>query len=200
MVLLCYDLLMNSIFKIDDKIFVYIQRSVGKYSWLDDLLIFMAQYLIYTIPVLLIILWFWSVPVKKAVFKSLIAVVIAWLGLAKLVAVLVNRPRPAEAILNAKELLFHRPDTSFPSDHATMMFALALSLRLYGLKKLGNTLLVVAVLISISRVWVGVHFPFDVIAGAILGCFVAWIVWLCRNFIDRYLTNPLLGFLKKFRL
>lgn len=191
---------MNNIFKIDEKIFVQIQDFVSKNTWLDKPLIFLAQYLIYALPVLMIILWFWDIKTKKGVFKSVLASIVAWLGFAKLIAVLVNRPRPSESLLQAKELLLHRPDTSFPSDHATMLFAFALSMRLFGFKKLGNVLLVVATLISVSRVLVGVHFPFDVLGGAILGSLVAYFFWLIREYIDKYLTDPIVGFLKRFHL
>lgn len=191
---------MENIFRIDDKIFMWIQHGVGHYRWIDNLFIFLAQYLIYSIPILLIVLWFWSIPTKKATFKSVLAALIAWLGFSKLVAILVNRPRPEAAILDAKELIFHRPDTSFPSDHATMLFALAFSFKFYGYKKLGNILLIMAVLVSFGRVWVGVHFPFDVIAGALLGLFVAWLFWFLREYLDQYLVEPITGFLKKFRL
>lgn len=191
---------MDKIFKIDENLFVKIQVFVHGNAWMDKPLVFLAQYLIYGIPILLIILWFWSVPVKKATFKSLLAAVIAWLGFAKIIASLVGRSRPTEALLGGKELLFHRPDTSFPSDHAAMLFALALSLRLYGMKKLGNVLLVVAALISISRVMVGVHFPLDVIGGAILGSLVAWLLWMIREYLDKYIVEPILKVLKKIKL
>ena len=191
---------MNKVFQIDDNLFMSIQNFISKYPFLDKIWIFLAQYLIYGVPVLLIVLWFWSVPAKKAAFKSVLAAVVAWLGFARIVAIIVNRPRPTQELLGAKELIFHRPDTSFPSDHATMLFALAISLRLYGFKKLGNILLIVATLVSISRVFVGVHFPFDVIAGALLGSLVAVLFWSIREYIDKYLTNPIISVLKRIYL
>lgn len=191
---------MDRLFAYDEKLFVKIQVFVHHNPWMDKMLVFLAQYLIYGIPVLLVILWFWSVKVKKATFKSALAAIVAWLGFAKIIAHVVNRPRPSEMLMAGKELLFHRPDTSFPSDHATMLFALALSLRLYGLKTLGNVLLVVSAVIAISRVMVGVHFPLDVVGGAILGCLVALLFWTIREYIDRYLADPILNFLKKFHL
>ena len=191
---------MNTIFQYDEKLFIQLQNFVLKNSWLDKPLVFLAQYLIYALPLLMLVLWFWSVRSKKATFKSVLASIVAWLGFAKLIAVLVNRPRPDLSLLQGKELLFHRPDTSFPSDHATMLFAFALSMRLYGFKTLGNILFVVAVLVSVSRVLVGVHYPFDVVGGAFLGCAVAYFFWLIREYIDKYLTNPIVGFLKRFHL
>lgn len=190
---------MNYLFDLDNQLFIALQKFFVANSFWEKIWIFFAQYLIYGLPVLLIILWFWSAPVKKAVFKSVIAAVFAWAVFAKVIASLVERARPVDELPNAKELLFHRPDTSFPSDHATMLFALALSLRLYGLKTLGNIMLIVSAVIVISRVFVGVHFPLDVIAGGVLGCGVAWLFWSLREYLDK-IVEPVLKFLKRFYL
>lgn len=191
---------MNKIFDVDDSIFLWMQGLVVKKPILDDILVFLAQDLIYAFPVLMIVMWFWSVQSKKVVFKSVFVSVVAWLGAAKLIAQIVDRPRPTQALLDAKELLFHRPDSSFPSDHATMLFAFALSVRMYGFKKLGNILLVISGLIIISRVFVGVHFPLDVVAGAILGSGIALLFYAIREYVDRYLTEPLIAFMKRLHL
>ncbi|MCL5410754.1 MAG: phosphatase PAP2 family protein [Patescibacteria group bacterium] len=60
-------------------------------------------------------------------------------------------------------------DISFPSSHTYIAFAVATSVFLYGHKKLGLTLFMLAVIVAASRVGTGLHYPSDVIGGAILG-------------------------------
>jgi membrane-associated phospholipid phosphatase len=101
-------------------------------------------------------------------------------GLALLVAQplahFVGRARPY--VDHPVHLLIARsPDPSFPSDHATGAFALAFGMWLYD-RTLGTVLLVLAALLSFSRVFVGTHYPGDVLAGALLGAGMAGALYL----------------------
>lgn len=89
-------------------------------------------------------------------------------------AALMNRPRPFVAEPGRiHRLLPPVVDPSLPSDHATVAFAVTA-----GLWELGPAwrlpLGILAALIGVARVFVGVHWPTDVIAGAILETSVAW--------------------------
>jgi undecaprenyl-diphosphatase len=94
------------------------------------------------------------------------------LALAQLVSVLVDRPRPFAAHPDIHLLIHHARDAGFPSDHATGAFAIAVAL-LLAHRRAGVAALILAVLISASRVMVGAHYPTDVLAGAALGTAVA---------------------------
>ena len=84
-----------------------------------------------------------------------------------------GRPRPAAALEPDPEPLVDLPATySFPSGHATVSFACATVLAL-AVPRLRVPLFVLAALISFSRVYVGVHYPLDVLAGAVLGVAIA---------------------------
>ena len=86
---------------------------------------------------------------------------------------LVDRTRPYLAHPAHAHLLIARShDPSFPSDHATGAFALALGIWLYD-RAMGTLMLVLAALLSFSRVYVGTHYPGDVVAGALIGMAVA---------------------------
>jgi undecaprenyl-diphosphatase len=87
---------------------------------------------------------------------------------------IVARARPFEAAV-ATRVIDRRPLTySFPSGHAASSFAAAVTLsRLWPAG--GGALWVLAILVSLSRIYVGVHYPLDVIGGAILGIASAWI-------------------------
>jgi undecaprenyl-diphosphatase len=91
---------------------------------------------------------------------------------------LVDRLRPYAAHPAHAHLLIARShDASFPSDHATGSFALAFGVWLYD-RTIGTTLLALAALLSFARVYVGTHYPGDVIAGALLGIGIASLLYL----------------------
>jgi undecaprenyl-diphosphatase len=89
-----------------------------------------------------------------------------------LVAALVSRPRPFVSHADITAFIAHAPDPGFPSDHATAAFAIAAMLMLrFGLRAL--PVLLAAVALAASRVLVGVHYPGDVLAGALIGVLAA---------------------------
>jgi undecaprenyl-diphosphatase len=83
-----------------------------------------------------------------------------------------DRPRPSEVVPEADPLLGGTVGTSLPSGHAATSFAGAVVLALL-VRRAVPALVVLALAISFSRVYVGVHYPFDVLAGAALGAAVA---------------------------
>lgn len=102
-------------------------------------------------------------------FSILLAVVIS----SGVIKPLVARPRPFS--LTAVELLIHEPkDFSFPSGHTAVSFAAAFTCYLLKAKKLWIFSLILAVMMAFSRMYVYVHYPTDVIAGALIGCLSAW--------------------------
>src|SRR4051794_13214740 len=91
-----------------------------------------------------------------------------------------HRPRPFLAHPDTVHLLIARSgDPSFPSDHAAAGFAIAATLVLFH-RRLGLAALLLATLLAYARVYVGAHYPTDVLAGAVLGILVAWLLvgWL----------------------
>jgi undecaprenyl-diphosphatase len=93
--------------------------------------------------------------------------------IARVVARLVERPRPFVADPGAVHLFgHHAPDPGFPSDHATAAFAIGVALFLRN-RAWGSVVLVLATILAAGRVAMGVHFPSDVAAGALLGAVVA---------------------------
>jgi undecaprenyl-diphosphatase len=102
------------------------------------------------------------------------ASVLVALGIGQVVGGIFGRARPYAVLSNVHVLVDRTADVSFPSDHATVVGAVAVGLlltsRRWGLAATG-----VAVLMAFTRVYVGAHYLSDVIAGLVLGAIVAFI-------------------------
>lgn len=82
---------------------------------------------------------------------------------------LVARTRPYEIIEGLKLIIQKQKDYSFPSGHSSGSFALASVIYIETPRKVGIPAMILATLISLSRLYVGVHYPTDVFAGMIIG-------------------------------
>jgi undecaprenyl-diphosphatase len=94
------------------------------------------------------------------------------LGLNQFVVAVVAEPRPYAAFPHVLVLVARNGDYSFPSDHAVLAGAVAAGVLLVH-RRLGIVAAVLAGLMAFTRVYVGVHFPLDVVAGVVLGGSVA---------------------------
>jgi undecaprenyl-diphosphatase len=105
---------------------------------------------------------------------------------AHFLAAAIDRHRPFVDHPLAHNFLAHASDPGFPSDHATGAFAIAFALVLRD-RVIGIVALVLALVLSFGRVALGVHYPSDVFAGAVLGLMAALLVWLpaLRERVDR---------------
>jgi undecaprenyl-diphosphatase len=110
------------------------------------------------------------------------------LAIAAVVGGLVDRSRPFVADPGQLHLFIaHSADASFPSDHATASFAIAVAI-LPRKPRWGVVAIALAAVLSVGRVAAGVHYPSDVLAGAALGSAVAMLLWAppLRRRIDAF--------------
>jgi membrane-associated phospholipid phosphatase len=117
----------------------------------------------------------------------------------RIVAAVWDRPRPYETHPAAHVWGGRSHDPSFPSDHASAAFGIAVAVFLFD-RIVGSFFLAAAVLISAGRVFVGAHYPADVLAGCAIGTGCAFlVVRLARPFLSacvrlvERLTDPLVA-------
>lgn len=143
---------------------------------LENILIeFFATFLIFFLIGGLIVLWFIDGKIKKEqVVHALAAVFIAYL-----IAVIIKHlfPTLRPYITNGREveILFKPADGAFPSGHTAEAFALAVTIFMHD-RRVGWFFLTGAMGIGIARVLANVHYPIDIVGGALLGTLVAVIV------------------------
>ena len=116
-----------------------------------------------------------SINARHGAVAAALASIVA-LEVAQVISGFWDRPRPYEGHLEAHLFVAASPDPSFPSDHATVAFAIAISILLRN-RRLGLITLAMAALVGLSRIVVGVHYPSDVAAGALLGTLAALLIW-----------------------
>ncbi len=161
----------------------------------NDLFEFLARYGPYLLVGLLLVVWFWpgGRAVRNgrqwAVINATIAAAVA-LGVNQIIIRLWERPRPFAAVPHAILLLSPSHDPSFPSDHATFAFGIAVALFL-SLRRIGMVAIVFAALIAFARVYVGEHYVSDVVAGALIGGGVAIAIDWARPLVMPVLNPPL---------
>lgn len=131
----------------------------------------------WAIPLLAGLAWLVTYGGKRGRISAivlLVAFVFSDVVSAQLIKPLVGRIRPSHTLIDSINLLVKKGGKfSFPSNHSanTMVFAVITG---YFWPRTRVFLYPLSVIIGFTRVYVGVHFPFDVIAGWILGYTIAW--------------------------
>jgi len=149
---------------------------------LDDLGIFCAQYLPYLLVLIFFILVFYEKGWRRKWYifsEAAIAVILSRGFLTETIRFFYNHPRPFDVLGFAP--LISESGSSFPSAHAALFFALAMVV-FYRNRKWGIWFLIWAFVNGIARIYVGVHWPLDILGGAVIGIISAiFIHWLLRD-------------------
>jgi undecaprenyl-diphosphatase len=156
-------------------LFQQMNYNMGRWPELDFIVIFFAKYFEYFVILILFLFLlerfskYW-----KMVLKALIAAVLARLVFTNLIRWIFPRNRPfVDHQVNL--LLSKINESSFPSGHAAFFFGLA-TIVFYYHRDSGILFFLFAILISLARVFAGIHWPSDIVGGAIVGIFAGWLV------------------------
>ena len=127
--------------------------------------------------VLTLILLIWK-RTRRTGLTCSISLVLDFVIVNLLIKNLVARPRPYDLFPHIEALAGPMKDYSFPSGHTAAAFACSLVLVRMLPKRYGIPLIVLSALIAVSRLYLGVHYPTDVVGGFLIGCLTSWIA--CR--------------------
>ena len=166
----------------NEQIFVWINNFAGRWPSLDWAMIFFAEYLMYLMILIVLVSAIWNYRQYRAMaIVSIGSALIARFIVASGIRYFYYHARPYLTIVETNLLLAQKTESSFPSGHTIFVFALATGVYQYN-KKAGMWFYVLASVVGFSRIFVGVHWPYDIVAGAVLGIFTALVCdWLFRR-------------------
>ncbi|PAK37496.1 undecaprenyl-diphosphatase [Peribacillus simplex] len=171
-------------------------NNLGKqYTDLNPFFVFIAEYMIFFL-VLAVLMFLFSRNNKNRimVFCAFIALVISEI-LAKIAGQFHSNYQPFAELPNVNKLVEKAVNNSFPSDHTIIFFSFCITFWLFK-RGWGFLWGILAVLVGISRIWVGVHYPADVLVGAIISIVSAMIVYkivLKLSLTKKFLRNQGVG-------
>ena len=173
----------------DEKLFLWINGLAGDFSVLDRAVRWVvSDYLIpVSLALTLIGLWFiGSDRLTRHRHQIGVFVALSSMGFSSLAVFIINavyvRPRPF--VDHDVTLLFYQPtDSSFPANPVAATFGIAAAVWVVN-RRVGTALLAGAGLYGFARVFAGVHYPLDVIAGALIGMVVTFLVFKLRDLLE----------------
>lgn len=154
----------------------------------DLWIVFFAKYFPYIVAGLFVVFALTRSQARKVrilLFCEGAAAALISRGAVEAIRLFIHRPRPFVADTSIVPLI-SETSFSFPSGHAAFFFALATTVYLHD-KRLGVWFFLAAAAIGAARVLAGVHYPTDILGGAVLGVAVGW--WVHRFFV-RFSTEP----------
>ncbi len=167
-------MLLDFLLNLDGKILLFIQEYL-RFPWLTGVMRFITSLgdggIIW---IVLAAVFICTKRYRKTGTAMAVALLIGYLVTNLILKNLVMRVRPYDAIAGLQALIGPLRDSSFPSGHATSSIAAGFVVLRGSPRYIGIPAFVLAVLICLSRLYLGVHYPTDVLAGALIGLFAAF--------------------------
>ena len=155
-------------------LFLIINASTDSSKWAVNSAIFIGDYLIYLFPLTLLTLWLWGDQDRKNMALKALFVAMLAVGLNQLIAIGYQHPRPF--MIGLGQLwIEHAADSSFPSDHVTVFASIGITFLFANATRLGGITLLVGFFVAWSRIYLGVHYPLDMI-GAVVVALIAYML------------------------
>ncbi|MCY8004052.1 undecaprenyl-diphosphatase [Bacillus haynesii] len=163
-------------------LFTRIHQLANHNHILDGAMILITEKAIYMYALILLLIWIFGNRSYK--ISVLQAGVTGILGLAAnyLLSLVYYEPRPFVAH-HVDVLIHHAADASFPSDHTTGALAISIAFWLYH-RKIGSCLIAFGLLTGFSRIWVGHHYPVDVLGSILVALFVSLVMFRFSTYVQ----------------
>ncbi|MEM5388581.1 phosphatase PAP2 family protein [Paraburkholderia phymatum] len=160
---------MNTLEAFNQALFLMINATASTPHWQIDIASAIADYVIYLVPLTLGVLWLFGGQHQRAAAVRACCVALLALGCNQIIGLYWIHPRPFMIGLG-HTFVEHVADSSFPSDHGTVFASVALTLLLARLRRHGALMLVAGLAVAWARVFIGVHFPFDMAGAVVIAC------------------------------
>src|SRR6478735_6184881 len=155
------------LFEMNVDLFRTINDFGKEYTYLNNFFIFMAEYMVFVLTFIALIFWFTRREENRMmIISATISFILAEM-MGKIAGTLHSNNQPFAELSNVNKLIEKAVDNSFPSDHTILFFAFCMTFFMYQ-KRWRYIWIMLALVVGISRIWVGVHYPADVIVGAII--------------------------------
>jgi undecaprenyl-diphosphatase len=188
---------------VDYPLYHAVNELVVDYSWIGRAFNLVESWSVPLLVAATFALWLFARPGSSRKWKLACASALASSGIALLINQLIarmwDRARPFVAHPGVHVWGTRSHDPSFPSDHASAAFGIAFAVFLFD-RLVGSIFLTAACAIGVGRVFIGAHYPSDVVAGCLVGLASALlVVRFLRPLIERIvrlverLTDPLLA-------
>lgn len=169
----------------------------GKVNWLDNIVLALVSDYFFPVAGSLFLfgLWFYGKGINRITNQLNVIAGVMGIGFANLITQIINhsiyRPRPFVEL--DLILLFYRPsDSSFPSNTAALGFAIATAI-FFRFRRLGCFAYLLAIIYGLARIYSGVHYPTDIIAGSAVGVAGAASAYFVTTRVLKPLVLRLLG-------
>ena len=172
---------LDSVVAYDLNLSLAINRYAGKWDMLDLIISIFASDYFFPVIFALFLVWIWfngSEQKERVVNQHIVIFSIISLAFVNWIVFVINaylfRPRPFEN--EQISLIFYEAtDSSFPSNALAVLFAISITTLITN-RRYGISLMILSIVYGISRIYVGVHYPLDILSALILGVIAAGIV------------------------
>lgn len=163
----------------DIKLFTVLNGLAARNGIFDGLIVFFAQTVPYVLGIVFLLFLAFAVRGRYAKIRiflvGALAGILARLGITELIRFFYHRPRPFTA-LPIRQLL-SSDNWSFPSGHAAFFFAVSTVVFLYS-RSWGIVFFSLAIAMTVSRIIAGIHYPSDILGGALVGIGTGYLVFV----------------------
>ncbi|WP_458110347.1 undecaprenyl-diphosphatase [Bacillus zhangzhouensis] len=156
----------------NERLFRWVNQFSIDHGHLNPIFIGLAEYTVLLLALMCLFIWFRNRSGKnrKMIISAGLTFILAEL-LGKVAGVFYSNQQPFAEMSHVNLLIHKEVNNSFPSDHTIFIFSICLIFWLFHKRHI--YWLIIACTVGFSRIWVGVHYPFDVLVGAVIACLTA---------------------------